>query len=95
MSHGCGLKFIHEPLLLHRKSTNLAELALIQCLSPSRVPGYAGNPLKDGGGRLRTAGSRVMAPSTLRLMLAECVGFFLLVFFDAVRTSHYMIFKAN
>nr|KAJ0209845.1 hypothetical protein LSAT_V11C400182790 [Lactuca sativa] len=56
--HGCGLKFIHEPLLLHRKSTNLAELALIQCLSPSRVPGYAGNPLKDGGGRLRTAGSR-------------------------------------
>nr|KAJ0200245.1 hypothetical protein LSAT_V11C600323980 [Lactuca sativa] len=58
MSHGCGLKFIHEPLLLHRKSTNLAELALIQCLSPSRVLGYAGNPLKDGGGRLRTAGSR-------------------------------------
>ncbi|CAH1414170.1 unnamed protein product [Lactuca virosa] len=60
MSHGCGLKFIHEPLLLHRKSTNLAELALIQCLSPSRVPGYAGNPLKDGGGRLRTAGSRIV-----------------------------------
>ncbi|CAH1432020.1 unnamed protein product [Lactuca virosa] len=45
-------------MLLHRKSMNLAELALIQCLSPSRVPGYAGNPLKDGGGRLRTAGSR-------------------------------------